>query len=104
VVELDGGGHLFSTDRAEGRVAASVFPWEIVVEPPTAPHEGSAQNHIGAEVVSVTAVGGRVRVGLAAGQPLVAEVSEAAVGQLDLKPGARVSVSWKAAATRLIQR
>ena len=31
-VELDGGGAVTSVDRAEGRVAVSVHPWEIALE------------------------------------------------------------------------
>jgi molybdate transport system ATP-binding protein len=103
IVDLDGGGHVASTDAAEGSVAASVYPWEIVIEPLAAPHGGSARNRLSAEVVSMTTVGGRVRLGLAAGQPLVAEVTEAAVGELDLRPGAQVAASWKAVATRLVK-
>ena len=53
-------------------------------------------------MLSVTTVGSRVRVGLAAPQPLTAEVSEAAVHELGLEPGVRVVASWKAAATRLL--
>jgi molybdate transport system ATP-binding protein len=102
LVALDGGGRLASTDTAEGPVAASVYPWEIVLEPRPAP--GSAQNHLVAEVVSVTTVGGRARIALAAGQPLVAEVTAAAVRELSLSPGARVTATWKAAATRLAPR
>jgi molybdopterin-binding protein len=34
---------------------------------------------------------------------MVAEVSEAAVGDLDLRPGRRVTASFKAAATRLVR-
>ena len=54
------------------------------------------------EVISVTTVGNRVRVGLAAPQPLTAEVSEAAVHELCLAPGVRAVATWKAAATRLL--
>jgi molybdate transport system ATP-binding protein len=97
-VDLDGGGTILSTDRAEGVVAASVFPWEIALAAPG----GSPRNALDAEVLTVTAVGGRVRVGLMAGQPLTAEVTEPAVRDLGLRPGARVSASWKATATRLI--
>jgi molybdate transport system ATP-binding protein len=50
----------------------------------------------------VTEVGNRVRVGLAAPQPLVAEVTGVAVGGLHLAPGVRVTASWKATATRLV--
>jgi len=102
LVDLDGGGQVASTDAGEGAVAASVFPWEIAVEPAGAAHPGSARNRIAAEVVSVTPVGGRVRLGLLAGQPLAAEVSEAAVRDLALAPGVRVAATWKATATRLI--
>jgi molybdate transport system ATP-binding protein len=104
LVALDGGGELVSTDRAEGPVAASVFPWEIELEPPGTAHPGSARNRLEAEVVSVAALGGRVRIGLAAGQPLVAEVTQASVQRLGLRPGVRVAAAWKAAATRLVAR
>jgi molybdate transport system ATP-binding protein len=103
IVDLDGGGQIASTDSAEGRVAASVYPWEIVIEPASAPNVGSARNRLPAEVLTVTAVGGRVRLGLSATQPLAAEVSEAAVRDLDLKVGTHVAAAWKAAATRLIK-
>jgi molybdate transport system ATP-binding protein len=102
LVALDGGGSVTSTDAGDGPVAASVYPWEIVLERSAAP--GSAQNHIAAEVVSITAVGGRARVALAAGQPLVAEVTAAAVTELSLARGSRVIATWKAAATRLTPR
>jgi molybdate transport system ATP-binding protein len=102
-VDLDGGGRLTSTDAAIGPVAVSVYPWEIVIEPRGAPAVASARNHLPAEVLSVTAVGGRVRLGLSAGQPLIAEVSEAAVRELDLRAGAHVVASWKATATRLVR-
>jgi molybdopterin-binding protein len=101
LVELDGGGTVASTDRAEGPVAASVHPWEVAIEPPEEPH-GSAQNRLAAEVLSVTEIGNRVRVGLLAGQPIAAEVTRPAVRDLELRPGARVTASWKAAATRLV--
>jgi molybdate transport system ATP-binding protein len=101
-VALDGGGTVVSTDDASGPVAASVYPWEIVLERDVAP--SSAQNHLAVEVVSVTQFGGRARVALSAGQPLVAEVTAAAVRDLALAPGARVTATWKAAATRLTPR
>ena len=63
---------------------------------------GSAQNHVGAEVISVTAVGNRIRVGLATPQPLVAEITGPSARELALEPGARVVATWKAAATRLL--
>jgi molybdenum ABC transporter ATP-binding protein len=102
VVELDGGGRVTSTDAAAGPVAVSVYPWEIAIEPAgEAPH-GSSQNRLAAEVLSVTTVGNRVRLGLAAPQPLAAEVTSTAAEALGLRAGARVTASWKAAATRLV--
>jgi molybdate transport system ATP-binding protein len=101
-VELDGGGAVTSTDRADGPVAVSVYPWEIAIEPAgEAPH-GSTQNRLGAEVLSVTVVGNRVRLGLAGPQPLAAEITRASAEALGLRPGVRVTASWKAAATRVV--
>jgi molybdate transport system ATP-binding protein len=101
-VDLDGGGAVTSTDRAEGRVAVSVYPWEIAIEPAgEAPH-GSTQNRLAAEVLSVTVVGNRVRLGLAGPQPLAAEITRASAEALGLRPGVRVTASWKAAATRVV--
>ena len=102
IIDLDGGGGATSTDRRTGPVALSVHPWEIALEPAGARSEGSAQNHLEAEVITVTEVGNRVRVGMTAAQPLVAEVTRAAVGGLHLEPGVRVTASWKATATRLV--
>jgi molybdate transport system ATP-binding protein len=101
-VDLDGGGAVTSTDRAEGPVAVSVYPWEIAIEPAgEAPH-GSTQNRLAAEVLSVTVVGNRVRLGLAGPQPLAAEITRASAEALGLRPGVRVTASWKAAATRVV--
>jgi molybdate transport system ATP-binding protein len=105
LVALDGGGEVASTDTAVGPVAASVFPWEIAVElSGDGTAQGSAQNRIDAEVVSITEVGNRVRLGLAAGQPLAAEVTLASRRRLALAQGTRVTATWKAAATRLVAR
>jgi molybdate transport system ATP-binding protein len=102
VVELDGGGRVTALSPARGPVAVSVYPWEIAIEPAGARPVGSAQNHLAVEVVSVTAVGNRVRLGLAGPQPLAAEITETAARELRLAPGARVTASWKATATRLL--
>jgi len=103
-VALDGGGELTSSDKAEGAVAASIFPWEVAIEPAgSAPH-GSARNRLHAEVVSVTQIGERVRVGLVLPQPLTAEVTRESVSELGLAPGAKVVASFKASATRITPR
>jgi molybdate transport system ATP-binding protein len=104
VVELDGGGMASTTDRGAGRVALSVYPWEITIRQPAVgePPDESAQNHVRARVLSVTTVGNRVRVGLSAGQPLVAEVTGKAAEELHLAVGSEVVATWKATATRLV--
>ena len=93
----------FSTEPGEGPVAVSVYPWEIALSPAGTERSGSAQNHLAVRVVSVTAVGNRVRAGLAAPQPLTAELSDASAHELGLTPGASVVATWKAAATRLLR-
>jgi molybdate transport system ATP-binding protein len=103
-VALDGGGEVSATTPMTGPVAVSIYPWEIVIEPPRAQAVGSAQNRLLARVTSVTTVGNRVRVGLQASQPLVAEITQTAARSLRLAVGAQVSASWKATATRLIER
>jgi molybdate transport system ATP-binding protein len=102
-VRLDGGREVASIDRAEGPVAVSVYPWEIEIEPHMADAPpGSARNRLPVEVVSVTTVGNRVRLGLAGPQPLAAEITRASAERLDLRAGARVTASWKASATRVV--
>jgi len=103
-VELDGGGEVLSTDRGAGPVSLSVHPTEIAIEPSSATRTGSAQNRLAVEVVSVTPIGNRARIGLTAPQPLAAEITDASARALDLAPGVRVTATWKAAATRLVGR
>ena len=101
-VALDGGGSVASVEPGQGRVAVSVYPWEVALDAPGAVPTGSAQNHVEAEVISVTAVGNRIRVGMATPQPLVAEITGPSARELALEPGARVVATWKAAATRVL--
>jgi len=101
-VKLDGGGRLTSTDAARGRVAVTVHPWEISLEPTGEAGGGSAQNLLPATVTSVTPVGNRVRVALLSPQPIVAEVTGAAVAGLQLEAGAEVVAAFKATATRIV--
>jgi molybdate transport system ATP-binding protein len=103
-VELDGGGVVTSTDLLRGPVVALIFPWEISLEPAGATRESSALNRLQVEVVSVTEIGNRVRVGMSAPQPLVAEVTVESIRSLGLRPGARATAAWKATATRLVTR
>jgi molybdate transport system ATP-binding protein len=104
LVALDGGGELTALAGEPGPVAVSVFPWEIALARPGDVAHDSARNHLDVEVLSVTTVGTRVRVGLAAPQPLAAELSEASARELDLARGGRVVASFKAAAARVLPR
>ena len=102
-VELDGGGEVTTVDPGTGEVAVSVYPWEISIEPAGAEAApGSTQNHLEAEIVSITTLGNRVRLGLAGPQPLAAEITTASADSLGLRAGTRVTASWKAAATRVV--
>ena len=101
-VELERGGTIFSVDPGSGATAVSVHPWEIELEPIENRHAGSAQNRLPAEVTTITPIGGRVRVGLAASQGLTADVTPKAIESLGLAPGSRVTAVWKAAATRVV--
>ena len=100
VVLLDGGGHVLSTDEADGLVGVSVHPWDIALAD-SAP-EGSTVNHLEARVDSITTIGNRARIGLHASQPLTAEITAASALRLRLEPGATVVATWKATATRLV--
>jgi molybdate transport system ATP-binding protein len=102
IVDLDGGGVACTTDHGTGRVALSVYPWEITITSARDTPDESAQNRLSVQITSVTTVGNRVRLGLSAGQPLVAEVTGKALEDLHLAVGARVLATWKATATRLV--
>jgi molybdate transport system ATP-binding protein len=104
LVALDGGGELTALEGEPGPVAVSVYPWEIALARAGEVAHDSARNHLEVEVLSVTTVGTRVRVGLAAPQPLTAELSEASARELDLARGGRAVASFKAAATRVLPR
>jgi len=101
-VALDGGGEVTSPEPATGPVAVTVYPWDIALAPRGSVDPASARNHLDVEVVSVTAVGGRVRIGLAAPQPLTAELTEPAVRTMQIQPGQLAVATWKATATRLL--
>jgi molybdate transport system ATP-binding protein len=112
-VRLPGGADVWSADRARGPVALSVFPWEISIEMPGDPAHSptsspadppldSRLNRLACEVTTITTIGSRARIGLAAPEPLVAEITTASATRLDLHPGSKVTAVWKATATRLI--
>jgi molybdate transport system ATP-binding protein len=103
-IQLAGGGiaTTAATGVPPGPIAIAVHPWDIAIEPAGAGAHGSPRNRVAATVRSVTTSGGRVRVALDAGQPLVAEITVAARDELGLRPGVEVVAVWKAAATRIV--
>ncbi len=102
VVMLSSGEEIRSTDLAVGPVVATVYPWEITIEPAGGSGARSTQNRVQATIHSMTTIGGRVRLALTGPDALVAEVTTTAVAHLSLAPGMAVSATWKATATRLI--
>ena len=96
-LELDAGGVVYSTDVAEGEAAAIVYPWDVTLAR-TEPDD-SAQNHVAAEVGSVSRIGNRVRVSVG---PLTAEVTAESADRLAVREGERLVATWKATATRLV--
>jgi len=96
-VTLDTGGTFWSTDRAVGRVALVVYPWEIAVsrgEP-----DDSALNHVRAPIASTVSLGNRSRLKVG---PLTAEITSASGERLGLREGEIVVASFKATAARLL--
>ena len=96
-VELDTGGSMWSSDVLVGRVALSVYPWEVSLS-----HElpdDSTVNHLRAPIARITTLGNRARVAVG---PLVAEVTTASVERLALRGGEPVVASFKATAARLL--
>jgi molybdate transport system ATP-binding protein len=103
-VDLGGGVTILSTAAGSGEVGASVYPWEIELAPVDAPAAGSAQNRLVGRVVSSTTIANRLRVTVDAGQPVTAEITDPGAQALDLTVGGTIALSWKASATRLIDR
>jgi molybdate transport system ATP-binding protein len=97
VLRLDDGGVVYSTDAADGAAAAVVYPWDVTLAR-TAPDD-SAQNHLVAQVASVSRIGNRVRVAVG---PLTAEVTAESADRLHVREGERLVATWKATATRLV--
>jgi molybdate transport system ATP-binding protein len=94
-VELaDGGVVTVAEPQPPGPVLVSIRPAAVALH--RAPPEGSARNVWAATVAGTEGFGERVRVQLQGAVPLVAEVTAAAVAELDLRPGASVWATVKA--------
>jgi molybdenum ABC transporter ATP-binding protein len=94
---LDAERVVYSTDKARGRAALVVYPWDVSVGRVAA--DDSALNHLGGEIVSLVQVGNRVRVRLPF---LTAEITAASAERLELRPGDAVVASFKATQARLL--
>jgi molybdate transport system ATP-binding protein len=104
-IELDAGGVVRTAEPADGRVAALVAPWDVILslEPP---HDDSAQNHLAGTVGAVVAVGARARVtvGGSGAAAVTAEITAESAARLGLVRGTPVVAAWKATATRVVPR
>ena len=98
-VALDDGGLVYSVDQANGAVEVAVYPWDVSVarEAP----DDSALNHIRGPITSLVVIGNRARVQVGG---LVGEVTTASAERLALAESEIVTASFKAAATRLVER
>jgi molybdate transport system ATP-binding protein len=96
-VALDAGVTAWSTDVGRGRVALSIYPWEVSIAR-EAPAD-TAVNHVRAPIVSLVTLGNRVRLRVG---PLAAEVTAGSAARLGLREGDVVVASFKATAARLL--
>ena len=96
-VALDTGGTMWSSDALAGRVALTVYPWEVSLSHGVP--DDSAVNHVRAPIGRITTLGNRARIAVG---PLVAEVTTASVERLGLREGEPVVASFKATAARLL--
>jgi len=93
-VALPGGASLQSADRVDGEVFAVIHPRAVALH--RARPEGSPRNVWRGRASALDFQGDRVRVGVEGEMPIVAEVTPAAVRELDLAEGGEVWVSVKA--------
>jgi molybdenum ABC transporter ATP-binding protein len=96
-VVLDAGVTAWSTDVADGRVALSIYPWEVSIAREIA--ADTAVNHLRAPITSLVELGNRVRLRVG---PLAAEVTAGSAARLGLREGDVVVATFKATATRLL--
>lgn len=95
---LPDGHRTYSTDAAEGSMAAVVYPWDVTI--PRELPDGSAQNLIRGAAECVMSIANRVRVTVG---PVTAEVSAASAATLNTRERTMLIASWKAAGTRLVE-
>jgi molybdate transport system ATP-binding protein len=93
-VAVSGGATIQSADGADGAVFAVIHPRAVALH--RARPEGSPRNVWRGRASTLDFQGDRVRVGVEGEMPIIAEVTPAAVRELDLAVGGEVWVSVKA--------
>jgi molybdate transport system ATP-binding protein len=93
-VALTGGASLQSADGQDGEVFAVIHPRAVALH--RARPEGSPRNVWRGRASALDFQGDRVRVGVEGEMPIIAEITPAAVSELDLAEGGEVWVSVKA--------
>jgi ABC-type sulfate/molybdate transport systems ATPase subunit len=97
-VRLDAGATVTAAERAEGRVAVALYPWdiEVVTEPPAA----NGRNAIAGSIAALDPEGDRVRVRVG---ELVAECAALDAERLGLRRGAAVYLLFGPESARIIE-
>src|SRR6267378_8218958 len=93
-VALPGGASLQSADRVDGEVFAVIHPRAVALH--RSRPEGSPRNVWRGRASALDYQGDRVRVGVEGEMPIIAEITPAAVRELDLAEGGEIWVSVKA--------
>ena len=93
-VAVAGGASLQSADAVDGEVFAVIHPRAVALH--RARPEGSPRNVWRGRTSALDYQGDRVRVGVEGEMPIIAEVTPAAVRELDLAEGGEIWVSVKA--------
>ena len=91
---LDGGQRLVSAQQLHGPAFAVIHPRAVALH--RARPEGSPRNVWRGRTSALDYQGDRVRVGVEGEMPIIAEVTPAAVRELDLAEGGEIWVSVKA--------
>jgi len=90
------GGEVSAILDEPGEVFLAFSPADVTLS--SKPPAGSAQNVFPARVTALLQLGGRIRIDLDAGFPLVAELTPDSVARLHLEIGSQVYASFKATA------
>ncbi|HJN14292.1 MAG TPA: ABC transporter ATP-binding protein, partial [Armatimonadota bacterium] len=102
--EIDGGTTVVDVNGVQiraaldepGEVFLAFSPADVTLS--LEPSDSSAQNVLQATVTALLQLGGRIRVDLDAGVPLVAEITKESVSRMGLEVGSSVFASFKATA------